>query len=1230
VNERSPIKHHTLIVAVLALLATWFLLNFVVDKANNKQNYQRQLVNRIQSELEVVDIQLQEVADQIKPATSFREFQIETDYPYYVYTDDSIIYWSDFHYVPDYQVLKSGNPYKFVEDKDFQYIVQQKIVAGTGNTIYMLLPLHVTRENRNNYIQATFNQDIFLSESNAVQILSDPSGIPITSKQGDYLFSIKLGEPVLLKTMPVFFAILFLTSIAIFCLLYYLYRLVAHFIDAGWYNQALVVLILGLTLIRSGMLIFDFPGAILDFHIFDPQLYASSDLNRSLGDLFFNELVLLMVVLFIFKNYHRFRWYHNLTSASTSTKSMISVGWLVSSIFLLYLQYYVITLFYHSQWSLDISSILDFTFVKFLSLLIIIINALIYFLITHLAITESLRLLGKKLNPLIVHYSIAALIFITAALIFQWSWPVILLLSISYLSLLYVLDITNYLGQFNYISFLYLFLGSLLCAVVGAYAINSYEKMENINRKEQLADQLLYERDFLGEFLLSEASSKIHSDLYISNQMMFSPYTSGQGIIRKIERIYLNQHLDRYDISINIFDARGDPDHLNLSFLRYQDIESQFATEKNRTEHPHLYFLNVITSDQLNRYLCFIKIRNLDIPVGYIILDLKLKRVIPNSVYPELLVRNNQRNITDKRISYAIYSNDKLINNSGSFNYVKDFDTALLQQQAIYTRGTNLDELHHLAVKGPSERTAVVSSAIYPMRNVFANFSFLFIIYIFCLILFIIIYVFIYRSRAVKLNYATRIQLYLNLAFFLPLIIVSVTTLSLISSYSKKEVIERYFEKAEGVRNNMVNTLEEFTEGGIDESDMAYSITQLSQYSELDVNLFDTRGNLIGTSQPKIYEYNLLSEFLNPLAFNSIVEDMDNSILLNESVGFLEYKSAYVGIRSFDSGNLLGVLSIPFFESKYELDKEIVVILINILNIFAFIFIVILIASYFASRVLTVPLSLITQKIKKTTLTDYNEPLEWDSDDEIGLMVGEYNRMLKNLEASKTALARSEKESAWREMAQQVAHEIKNPLTPMKLTLQHLKRTLSQGNKKDKNISEKPLNTLLQQIDTLSEIANSFSSFAKMPVPKYQRFEISSVLRKTIQLHDNSTNHNILSDIESGNHYVMGDAQLMGRIFSNLIINGIQSVPENTIPKIGISLLINNSQLIIEFRDNGSGIPEEIRDKIFIPNFSTKDAGSGIGLSISKRGIEHAGGKIWFETTNGDGTTIFVELPLAD
>ena len=1228
-NKQTSVKHYALFLAVVALGASWILQNFVVDEANNRQTYHTQLTEKIHEELEVVDSQLKQVVSGLALSTSFNDFRPSADYPYFVYQGDSIIYWSDFHYVPDFQVLNAESRFNFVEDRYLQYISLKRVSADSQNVVFMLLPLHVSPENPNNYIQATYNQNIFANDGNTIQLIKDGGALDITSKQGDHLFSVNLSEPVQIKSIPVYNAIVVFALVAIVCLLYYLYSLIRHLQRAHKHNQAFLSLLIGLIIVRAGMLAFDFPGAFLDFYIFDPHLFASSDLNRSLGDLVLNELTILVVALFLFGNYKKFTFYKRLTEISKVKKGAVVVAWLTSSILLLYLQYKVITLFYNSQWSLDIASVMDFTFVKLLSLMIIIINALVFFLITHMAYTEAVRLVGRSNLAMLLHYLIASTLFIIYALLFKIDWVMIICLSATYLVLLYFLNITTYLGKFNYISFLYLFLGALLCAVVGAHAINSYERIDNINKKHQLADQLLHERDFLGEFLLKEAADEIEADAFIINQLMFNPYRSAESVVRKIERIYINQHLDRYDISIKIFDSNGDPGQGNSSFLRYQDYQSQYANDRNLTDHSNLYFVNEVTSDQLNRYLGFIKLVNANVTIGYIILDLKLKRVTPNTVYPELLVQNRSI-VSDYGFSYAVFSNEKLINSSGSYNYSKDFDSTYLQDSRLFEQGINSKGSHHFGVTGPSQRVAVVSSGVYPIRNVLANFSFLFIVFIFCLIFFIIIYVFIYRSRSVKLNYATRIQLYLNLAFFLPLLIVSVTTLSLISSYSKKEVIEKYFEKAEGVRNNIANTLEQYSNGDMADIDIAESIAQLSQYSELDINLFNTSGQLVATSQPKIYQYYLLSEFINPLAFRNIVVDQNNSVLLNESVGLLEYKSAYVGIQSFDSGSLLGVLSIPFFESKYELDKEIVVILINILNIFTFIFIVILVASYFATRTLTVPLSLITQKIKKTTLTGYNEPLEWDSDDEIGLMVGEYNRMLQNLEASKTALARSEKESAWREMAQQVAHEIKNPLTPMKLTLQHLKRTLSKGDKQEKVASDKPLNTLLQQIDTLSEIATSFSSFAKMPVPTNQRFEIASVLKKTIQLYDSDSKQHIISDIENGNHFVMGDPQLMGRIFSNLIINGIQSVPDDKQPIIKINLKTEENHLLIEISDNGSGIPEEIRDKIFIPNFSTKEGGSGIGLSIAKRGIEHAGGKIWFSTKEEEGTTIFVELPLVD
>ena len=259
------------------------------------------------------------------------------------------------------------------------------------------------------------------------------------------------------------------------------------------------------------------------------------------------------------------------------------------------------------------------------------------------------------------------------------------------------------------------------------------------------------------------------------------------------------------------------------------------------------------------------------------------------------------------------------------------------------------------------------------------------------------------------------------------------------------------------------------------------------------------------------------------------------------------------------------------------------------------------------------------------SLEQRSEPLEYTSDDEIGLLVTEYNKMLLKLEESKEKLTKSEKESAWREMAKQVAHEIKNPLTPMKLNIQQLERILPDA---DENMKRK-IRTLLNQIDTLSDIATSFSNFAEMPTPKEELFNVSTTLRQSVTLYQNSHKQDISLDIPDNDVYIVGDTKLIGRVFTNLIINGIQAVPSSRKPQIKISVYQRKKSVVFKFSDNGTGIPEDIQGKVFVPNFTTKSGGSGIGLAISKRAIEHLGGQIWFETQTQVGTSFYIEMPLA-
>jgi signal transduction histidine kinase len=192
-----------------------------------------------------------------------------------------------------------------------------------------------------------------------------------------------------------------------------------------------------------------------------------------------------------------------------------------------------------------------------------------------------------------------------------------------------------------------------------------------------------------------------------------------------------------------------------------------------------------------------------------------------------------------------------------------------------------------------------------------------------------------------------------------------------------------------------------------------------------------------------------------------------------------------------------------------------------------------------------------------------------------------------------------------------------------------LQNALQRGQDNVPAITEKATKTLLVQIENLNDIATSFSAFAKMPSPRTERFNITQTLQETVALYQSNEDTDIQVEISATFYYVLADEKLMSRIFTNLIINAIQAVPQGITPLIVVRLVEENKQVIVSVQDNGSGIPADIQHKIFIPNFSTKYAGSGIGLAVAKRGIEHAGGHIWFETSEEKGTTFFISLPLA-
>jgi nitrogen fixation/metabolism regulation signal transduction histidine kinase len=288
-----------------------------------------------------------------------------------------------------------------------------------------------------------------------------------------------------------------------------------------------------------------------------------------------------------------------------------------------------------------------------------------------------------------------------------------------------------------------------------------------------------------------------------------------------------------------------------------------------------------------------------------------------------------------------------------------------------------------------------------------------------------------------------------------------------------------------------------------------------------------------------------------------------------------------------------------------------------------------MVLSVLISEQIISPLIILQSKIQKLELGKKYEKIEYQRKDEIGQLVDEYNKMVDKLDESIILLSKAERENAWRDMAKQIAHEIKNPLTPMKLSIQFLLRSWHNQDQ-DFDIRLKDLSvTLIEQIETLRRIAEDFSDFAKMPKPIEDVIVINDIIEQVVKLHENTEGVDIHTNFNNHkNIRIFADSKQITRVFINLIKNAIQAIPNGVKGKIVIDLDVYGDKTHIKVIDNGSGISEEAKVKLFVPSFTTKSSGMGLGLSMVKNIIDNARGNISFKSEIGKGTTFHLEFPL--
>ncbi|MBT6513440.1 MAG: GHKL domain-containing protein [Crocinitomicaceae bacterium] len=409
--------------------------------------------------------------------------------------------------------------------------------------------------------------------------------------------------------------------------------------------------------------------------------------------------------------------------------------------------------------------------------------------------------------------------------------------------------------------------------------------------------------------------------------------------------------------------------------------------------------------------------------------------------------------------------------------------------------------------------------------------------------------------------------------------------------------------------------------------DFADKILEIADVNNLEINVFNTSGEILMSSQIEIEDPNFYLQTISDSIFTELKRK--EHVVIGHVQGDTKFLSTYSYVKN-RNGNNICIVNLPYSRSDAANKSEVSEFLTSLIVVYAAMLIGVILLAYLLSNYITKSLRVIKERFKSVGINKKNEPIYWKGSDEIGSLVAEYNHMVTQLEFSAEKLAKSERESAWREMAKQVAHEIKNPLTPMKLSVQHLQRSFDPDDPDFKERMASFSDKMIRQIDTLSTIANEFSNFAKMPKANIGEINIIKLVNEACELFSETENLKLNFTNNTGKEVltITGDNEQLTRVFNNLIKNGIQAIPNERKGEIIVVVEMTADSVIIQVKDNGIGISKDKKEQIFVPNFTTKSSGSGLGLAMVKSIIENHQGSVWFETIPPTETSFFVSLPM--
>ncbi len=1170
----------------------------------------------------------------------FEESQLKalTEKKYFIYryfVNDiglkQLIFWNSQAVVPTEQVLQSPDSAGFAKLKNGFY-VWRKINSARSLSV-ALIPVKWNYFVNNTYLKNTFATGIEIDRK--YDIADHPTNEAVHSLTGKKLFYLaEKAKNIIPENNMV---AVWLRIAAMFLVLLFIHLLAVSLANKGRLINAVLFLTFTVFILRLLSYYFPVPLNFRQFELFDPSIYGSNFIFRSLGDLLINSVLFTWIVLFVhhqllehkivFSNQKRlFKW---IVLAAVSV-IMFAATFISGQV--------IRSMVADSQISFDVINFFTLNIYSVTGFIVLCCIAIGYFLLSQVMMYLLQPLFPKNYPGLYLAITIGGLIYLTFQInmanagfqLLMLAWLIIYLLLLTRDNLTLSLKIINSTRLIFWLFFFSLTITGIIVYENGKKELRSRQHYaETLSAKadptsERLLNTLLTDFKFLAPNFY-----RLYNDS--TNQFFKDSLVNGN----------LSGYTNKYEIRIYTFDKTEAPLY-NSDATGFDELNTVLNTQARPTNIPNLFYYDE-SYDRFS-YISRFTVTNFDADtLGYVFVLANPKKYKTDALNLELFNYENENAIENSPVyAFAVYHNLKLVNSHNDYAFATRLTPDEVPKEEVkIIKKHNYNELWY---KESSQKIVIITKENNLFIESITLFSYLFCAFLLVTGIFWLLNISI-RARFKRERYKYYWQLSIRNQIHGTVIFISVLSFLVIGIATILFFINRYEnsnrEKLSRVISVMENEVREslsqmsLSEDVFKINDKAFTenlekvINKISEIHAVDVNLYDLDGNLLVSSLPLPYNKGVISKKMDPIAYYHLNKKKEVQFFQTEKIGRLNFVSNYVPVIDA-TGREYAYLNIPYFTSQSKLQEEIANFLVTIINLNAFIFLIAGIIALFITNRITRSFSFISEKMKAVNLGQLNEAIDWKRNDEIGELVKEYNKMVGKLDASAVALAKSEREGAWREMARQVAHEIKNPLTPMKLSLQYLQKSIA--NKSD-NVAELTTivtKTLVEQIDHLNHIAGEFSQFANIGNPKNEVVDLNEVIKSVTQLH--SIDDRIHIDWHPGLKRVMinADRTQLNRLFTNLILNAMQAIPAERNVQINIDETVKDNTVLIKVKDNGNGIAEELQSKIFTPNFTTKTSGTGLGLAMSKGIVEQAKGKIWFETEAGVGTTFFIELPLVN